>query len=195
MRYLKILGLAALTGGVLMALASTASATTLTFPTGTTYTGTVTIEEEVVLKLDGAFATVECSESHIEFDVEQHGAGVTVAGKVKTHSLGGCNFAAIVKNPGTMEIHAVGTGTHRTGTLTSSGTEVSISTSVGTCVFTTNATHFGTITPTNDTGGHATLDTESAKLPRTGGNFLCGSSATMTGSHTISKPEKLWIDS
>ena len=194
MKYLKILGLAALAGGTLMAFVATSSATTLTSPTGTTYTGTVTIEEEEIA-FDGAFTTIKCSESHIEFDVEQHGANVTVAGKVKTHSMSGCNFAVTVKNPGIMEIHAVGTGTHRTGTLTSSGTEISIATSVGTCVFTTSSTHFGTITPTNDTGGHATLDTESAKLPRTGGSFLCGSSATMTGSHTISKPEKLWIDS
>lgn len=198
MRYLKMLGLAALALSALTAFAASAPATVLTSPTGTVYTGPVTIEEELVFKLDGSFTAVECKFDHLEFNVEQHGPGVTVKGNLQTHSIGECNFPVTVLKAGAFEIHATkcpANGIECTGTITSTGTEMSIETSVGKCVFTTSSTDFGLITPTNDTNGHATIDTESSKLPRTGGSILCGSSATMTGSHTISTPATLWIDS
>jgi hypothetical protein len=68
-----------------------------------------------------------------------------------------------------------------------------MSTSVGTCIFTTASTAIGVLTGTDATGSTAVLDI-SGKIPRTGGNFLCGSSATWTGSYSFTSPDSLWID-
>jgi hypothetical protein len=61
---------------------------------------------------------------------------------------------------------------------------------VGECVFTFNGTQIGTLT----SGNPAKLDVSSAKIPRTGGNFLCGSSGTWTGSYTVNTPSSLYVD-
>lgn len=215
MKHAKILGLMAVAAAALMAFAASASATILTSPTGTTYTGIVTAVNEGNVSLDGSFVTVTCASAHLEFKVEQHGAGLTVKGNNSTHTFGGCNFPVTMNNPGSFEIHAVSEvadSPHNrivtcntpglikcTGTVTSTGTKMTIATSVGNCVFTTNATDIGTLTPTNDTGGHATIDIgapngTTGKLPRTEGNFLCGSSGQLTGSYTVTTPSTLWID-
>lgn len=195
MKYIKMLGLLAVAASAIMAFAATASATTITSPTGTAYTGTLTAESEGTTELDGAFVTVKCGTSHVEGAVESQGAGVTAKGPISSLSFEECNYTTTVENSGSLELHANSVGTEVTGTLTSTGAEVSIATSVGTCVFTTNGTSVGTVTPTNDTGGHATLDINSSKIPRTKGNFLCGSSGTWTGSYTLTQPSTLWIDS
>jgi hypothetical protein len=201
MKYAKILGLMAVAVTALMAFAASASATTLTSPTGTTYTGTITATS-TNSSLDGAFTTVKCTGSHVEGTVESHGSGVTVKGNIKTLSFTGCNFPVTVKTAGSLELHAVQGSPHETcstgvdtctGTLTSSGAKVEIATSVGTCVFTTNNTSVGSITSTAQTGGNGVLDI-SGTIPRTEGNFLCGSSGTWTGSYTINTPERVWID-
>lgn len=221
MKYVKMLGLLAVAVAALSAFAASASATQLTSPTGTTYTGTITAVNEGNVSLDGSFVTVTCEVSHVEGKVEQHGAGVTVKGKIAKLTFsnkGGaaCNFPVTVVENGSLEIHAVSEKTNAegkkeivacntagqvecTGTLTSSGAKVSIATSVGTCVFTTNATDIGTVTPTNDTGATATLDIggpegKTGRIPRTEGNFLCGSQGQWTGSYSVTTPDSLWID-
>jgi hypothetical protein len=168
-----------------MVLAGTASATVLTSPEGTTYTGSI-VATSTNSELDGAFVTVKCGHSEAKGGVESHG-GETVGGKVSSLTFTSCNYTTTVKQAGTVTVH-------RNGTLTSSGAEVSIATSVGTCVFTT-----GSSGPKTDIGN--LLEGEppiyaisSAKIPRTGGNFLCGSSGTWTGSYTITTPSSLWID-
>lgn len=221
MKYVKMLGLLAVAVAAMSAFAATASATQLTSPTGTTYTKTITAVNEGNVSLDGAFVTVTCEESHVEGTVTQHGAGVTVKGTIEkltfTNKGGGaCNFPVTVVTKGTLEVHAVSEITNAkgkkeivgcntagqvecTGTLTSTGAKVSIATSVGTCVFTTNATDIGTLTPTNDTGATATLDIggpegTTGRIPRTEGNFLCGTEGQWTGSYSVITPDSLWID-
>jgi hypothetical protein len=217
MKYAKMLGLMAVAAAALMAFAASASATSLTSPTGTTYTGTITAVNEGNVSLDGSFVTVTCAASHVEGKVEQHGAGVTVKGNISTLTFGSCNFPVTVNAAGSLEVHAVTEKVNTppahntietcstlnkiecTGTLTSSGAKVTIATSVGNCVFTTNATDIGTLTPTNHTGGHATLDIgapndTTGRIPRTEGNFLCGSSGQWTGKYTVTTPSTLYVD-
>ena len=217
MKYARILGLMAVAAAALMAFAGSASATTLTSPTGSIYTSTITAVNEGNVSLDGAFTTVTCSASHVEGKVEQHGPGVTVKGNIGKLTFGGCNFPVTVNTAGSLEIHAVTEKVNAppahnviegcktagqvecTGTLTSSGAKVTIATSVGNCVFTTNATDIGTLTPSNHTGGHATLDIGApsgtqGRIPRTEGNFLCGSSGQWTGSYTVTTPSTLYVD-
>ena len=198
MKYAKMLGLLAVAVTALMAFAGVASATILTSPAGTTYTSTIKATS-TESSLDGAFVTVTCKHSAVEGKVESHGAGVTAGGKISSLTFTECNFPTTVKKAGSLEIHTtkvtdangeVTEPVNGNGTLTSTGAEIEIATSVGTCIFTTSATDVGTVTG----GTTAKLDIASAKIPRTGGNFLCGSSGTWTGSYTINTPDTLLVD-
>jgi hypothetical protein len=216
MNYLRILGLMAVAAATLMAFAASASATTLTSPTGTTYTGTFAAHS-TNFTTHGSFVTVSCTESKLEGKVEQHGAGKTVKGNLTKLTFSGCNFPFTVNASGNLEFHAVseitnvGTGKKEivtcntagqvecTGTVTSNQIKLTVATSVGNCVFTTNATDLGTLTPTNDTLSTAVLDIgapegKTGRIPRTEGNFLCGSSAQWTGSYSFTTPDSLYVD-
>jgi hypothetical protein len=182
MNRLKTLCLIAVVAGALTALAAPASATTLTSPKGTTYTSTIEATA-TNLKGHGAFVTVECSHSTAKATIEQHGESVSAGGKFSSLTFTSCNYTVTVNSAGSVAMDAG-------GVVKSTGAQVSIATSVGTCVFATNNTTVGT-----GTGGEgAQLDINSAKIPRTGGNFLCGSSGTLTGSYTVTSPSTLFLD-
>ena len=187
MKCIKSLGLLAAAAAALMALAGTASATSLTSSSGTTPAIAATAG---ATSFDGAFSTVTCQKSEISGSITGHGAGVTASGPISTMHFKECNFPWTIEITGTWAIHpATPTGN---GRVTFTGLKISIHTSVGTCVFTTNSTEIGTLTGSNNTGGKATIDL-TGKIPRTGGNFLCGSSATWTGSYTINSPASLEV--
>lgn len=200
MKHLKLFGLTVIAVVSLMSFAAPASAAWLTSPTGTTYTSLFTATSHSPIELDGTFVTVKCSHAHLEGHVVGHSPefGKPVVINLTTHSFTGCNYSVTVAKAGTLLIHAIGPPTgsevEHTGTVTSTGTEMSVHTSVGTCVFTTSSTDIGTLTGTDDTKGHATIDVNAEKLPRTGGSFLCGSSGTLTGGYTITTPSTLWVD-
>jgi hypothetical protein len=189
MNYLKMLGLAAVMAVALLSFAGAASANPLTSPEGTGYTSTLKAESEGTTKLHFSSYTEECSSS-FEGKVESHTA-TTAAGALSSLSFSGCTYPITVLNTGTLDIHSTGSGT---ATVTSTGTEISMETPGGTCVFTTNATDIGTLTDTSITKGNATIDLNSAKIPRTGGNFLCGEFGTWTGSYKITTPSTLYAD-
>lgn len=186
MNHVKTICLAAVVAAWLTALAAPASATTPTSPEGTTFTGTAKGESNNVT-LHGAFVTVKCNHSTAEAQVSQHGSSVTAGSKVTSLTFSECNYWVTVSSGGSTEVHA-------NGAYTSTGINISVHTSVGSCVFTTNGTQLGTGTDTKATGGHAQIDFTSAKIPRTGGTFLCGSSATLTGNYTITTPTTLFLD-
>lgn len=183
---LKTFGVAVVAITALAALVAPAAATTLTSPEGTAYTSTVEATA-TNMEMDGAWVTVKCGHSSGKATIEQHGSSIAAGGPLTNLTMTECNYTVTVKNAGSVQVEAG-------GTLKSTGGEVSIATSVGTCVFTTNGTDVGTGTGTKSTGGHAVLDINSAKIPRTGGNFLCGSSGTLTGSYTITTPATLFLD-
>jgi hypothetical protein len=190
MKYVKMLGLLAVAAAALMAFAGTASATVLTSPAGTTYTGTIKAESVGATSLHGPFTTVSCTNSTVEGTVSQHGAGVTVKGSIGKEKLTftGCNYPVKVLKEGSLEIHATSGGN---GTVTSSGAEVTIETSIANCIFTTNSTDIGTFE--GNGGGHARLSINSAGIPRTGHSFFCGSSGQWTGSYTVTTPGTLTV--
>jgi hypothetical protein len=190
MKFIKMLSLAATAAVALLAFAGSASATTITSPSGTVYTSTVKDVSEGAVKLSGSFTTIQCNASAIEGKIEKHGSGVTAAGAVSSMTFTECNFPVTVAKKGSLEVHAT-SGSN--GTLTSSGAEISIATSIGTCVFTTSNTNLGTVTGSSSTGGAATKDI-SGSIPRTGGNFLCGSSGTLTGSYKGTTPSVAYVD-
>ena len=205
MKYVKMLGLLALAATALMAFAATASATTLTSPKGTQYTGTLHADTEghaILHDTSGLGITIECNGT-VHGTVTAGGAGVTpivhlteVPSPTTGLAWSNCtnNWSVTTLKGGTLEIHLTGTDT---GTVTSTGAEVTTkqSTSGLHCIYSTSATDVGTLTSTTHTGGHATLDI-SATINRTGGSsgILCGSKGTWTGSYTITTPSTGYID-
>ena len=198
MKYLKMLGLLAVAAAALMAFVGTASATTATSPKGTVYTNTYKAVAEEQLSLHGEAFVVTCNQSEVEGKVEQHGSGVTTTGKISRLVFSECNFPVTVLKTGTLEAHATAIkGTDADGTLTSTGFEATIHGPFGiNCIYTTNNTDIGTgtLTSTATTGGNATLDIDSAMIPRTGHSAFCGSNAEWTGSYKVVTPSTLYID-
>jgi len=84
---------------------------------------------------------------------------------------------------GSLEIHTRETGVTESGTLTSSGSEVTVEFLGFHCIFKTSSTDIGTLTAN---GGNATFDI-AATIPRTGGRSgaFCGSTAQWTGSYSV----------
>jgi hypothetical protein len=186
MNQLKTFSAALLAVMAMWALTGTASATTPTSPAGTTYTSTVSATS-TSLSFHGSFWTVSCAHSQLAMKIESHGGSVTASGKVSSWTFTECNWPMTVLKAGTLEFHATGGGN---GTLTSTGTELLMHTSVGECVLTTNGTDIGTFTG----GTPAKLDINSSAIPRTGGSFFCGSNMQWTGSYTFTTPGNLSLD-
>lgn len=88
MRYRKMLVFAGVVLASVMALAASASATTLTSPSGRTYTGPIKLENEGAVRITGENGLVfTCFGWIIEGKIETHGAGATAAGKLNLMSL------------------------------------------------------------------------------------------------------------
>lgn len=108
-----------------MAFAGGASASTLTSPAGTSYTGTLKASStNVTLTNMTTFGTIRCSQSESEGNVTKHGAGGAVVGDITkltlTECTGGKPTDPVVKT-GTFDLHFTSTPN---GTVTSLGAEV-----------------------------------------------------------------------
>jgi len=170
MKHLKILGLAAVISAALMAPAGSASATTITSPTGTVYTGTVHFAGEGELTLANPVANISCN-STIEGQVESHGSGITANLKIVTRLYTGCtnSWHTTTVLPGTYIIHWK---EKHEGTVTSTGVKVDATRLGVTCVYETNNTSLGTLIG----GNPATLKVEaSIPLNLAESSALCGS--------------------
>jgi hypothetical protein len=203
MKYLKMLGLAAISAAALTALfgAGSASATTLT---GTGCTGTpsnhcavgttITSEAEGMTILHPPFGTIECEASTVSGKTTTTGgASETVKGNIETLDFSKCNATVTTLANGSLEVHSAG---NSNGTLTSTGSEVTVEYFGTHCIFKTSNTDIGLLTGSTTTKTeHATFDI-SATIPRTGGRSgaFCGSTAQWTGSYKVTSPTKLIVD-
>src|SRR5215211_9472816 len=99
MKHLKIVGLAAMAAATLMAFASSASATVLTSPAGSEYTGTLTWTLSESLLMKAGFSNLTCTES-------------TMSGKVETNTTTASeNLATLTYgNCGSTTVHILKTG-------------------------------------------------------------------------------------
>ena len=203
MKYMGMLGLAAATAMALVAFgAGTASATTLTSPTGTVYKGEVVASAETTVTLkEEAFGTKTCTTSVIKFTPNAQSEATTVTGAVSTLTFGTprvvggneeeshCENGAATINvlkTGSLEIHSIA-GTEN-GTLTSSGMEVTTLKFGIHCIYTTNNTHLGTITG----GKTATIDIN-AKMNKGPTSPFCAEHSTWEGSYWVTTPDELFI--
>ncbi|HEU4463052.1 MAG TPA: hypothetical protein VFR75_10725 [Solirubrobacterales bacterium] len=174
MKYVKILGLLAVAAAALMAFAGTASATTVTSPTGTVATPTIHAVNSggKHVTLANPIANISC-QSTVVGKVESHGTGVTAEGKISTLDFTECTngWHVTTVNPGKLIAHWT---SGYNGTLTSSGAKVDTTRFGITCVYETAETSIGTIT-----GGNPAKLTISAKIPinTAESSGLCGNEA------------------
>ncbi len=198
MSKLKSLALAAGLVAAFVALAATsASATELYTQAGMLATGsTIASENEGTVTLDPPFGTIECKKSTVSGKTTNTGSATeTVSGSIEGLTFTECNATVTVLQKGSLEIHTREANATANGTLTSTGTEVTVE-FIGThCIFKTSSTDLGTLTGTGVVETNATLDIE-ATIPRTGGRSgaFCGSTAQWTGSYKITNPSDLGVD-
>ena len=192
MKYLKTVGLLI----VLMSLAITgsASATELTNATEMLPSGaTITAESEGPVTFQGV-AAVECKGSSISGKTSNTGGATeTVKENIETLTFTGCSSTVSVLSKGTLEFHTAGASPNGNGTLTSSSAELTILAGGIGCIYKTSSTDVGLVTGSATTGKTAALDIE-ASLSKSGGSFLCPSTAKMTGIYKVTAPDTLNVD-
>lgn len=205
MKYVKVLGLAAVIAAALMAFAGSASATILT---GTGCSAETGCAAGTVIKAElkaGTKATltssfigeVICEKSTVEGKTSNAGgASETVNGGIEALSFTSCNGTVTVLKNGTLEIHTENTTSNGNGTLTSNGAEVTVEIVGLHCIYSTSNTDVGKVTGSVNTGGTATMTAASAAIKRTAGRSgaFCGESATWNASYVVNTPDSLSID-
>jgi hypothetical protein len=189
-KLVQLLVLTVLATTATAAIAPPATATTLTSPGGTIYTGTVDTQGKV--GWDGPFAPIECAQTTLSTLVETHGSSTTAKLPIAFFTAGQCNLSFVLLKKGFLELHTDSASADGNATVTWSGFEIKFNTSIGECTFAANPADAGTLTG-SDTA-NATWSIGSATLTKTAGSILCGTLATMTGSFTITSPSTLTVD-
>jgi hypothetical protein len=196
MKYIKMLGLAAMAAMALMAFvgAGTASATTLEDSKGVHPTtisasllGSATLESTT-----GSPPTVfeTCTTGTVHGNPSTGSATTTVTG-VATIASGGCTATTHVLGGGDLEIHHI-TGTSN-GTVTGNTFEVTKSMFGASCVYGLSKTdamvHLGTLI-----GSYTTpLMEVNTILPLRAGSFLCPSETRWTATYEVTTPSGLTV--
>jgi hypothetical protein len=202
MKHLKMLGLAFIAATALMAIAGsgTASATVICknnlnttacsepYPAGTKGTASLAAGSSALLSSTAGEALVTCTESTISSTLENPGsATTTVKSGVSTMTFAKCTVPVVVLKGGFAELHHI-TGTDN-GTLTTFGTEVTISIFGTSCVYGSgNGLDVGTTVGGNP--GSMTLNTV---FPKISGSFICPSDARFTGKYVATSPTNAWV--
>jgi hypothetical protein len=195
MKHIKMLGLAVVAMAAFMAFASSASATpALTSPAGTEYTGELhaTMKTGTSGLLQAGFANITCTESTVAGKVEKNVTN-TASGKIATLTFAKCNATVDVLKLGSLHIATKDDGTN-SGTVSGSGSEVTVSTLGTSCVYGTGTetllgTAKGSASPTS-----AAEMSLSGTLPKISGGFACANPAKWTASYVLTKPVPLFID-
>ncbi len=195
MKFLRSLGLLAVTVGLAAALPAVASATELVSGSEMVTTGsTVSSETEGSQVLSNPFVSIECTGSTLAAKTTNTGGvSETVKANVETLTFTGCSATVTVLAKGTLEIHTQEGSANNNGTLTSTGAEVTTEKSGIHCIYKTSSTKIGTLTGSASTGGTATIDI-AGTIPRTGGSPLCGSTGQWKGSYKVTTPDTLSVD-
>jgi hypothetical protein len=197
MKYVKMLGLAAVAAMGLMAFlgASSASATVLckttTNPCGASwiYSGpalSASLDPNTTATLENTSGSIEdtCSGSTVEGAITNAGdATHTVVGSVEHLTFTGCTQETTVTvETGTLELHSI-TGTNN-GTVTAIGFKVDIKLFGVQCGYGAGGgTDLGTFTE----GNPGTMDIH-AVVNKEAGSFLCPGDLVWNGTYTITTP-------
>src|SRR5690349_740845 len=199
MKYLKMLGVAAVAAAALMAFlgAGSASATVICknnlntekssepYPEGTK--GKASAVSSIQAATTEGTVLSTCTGSVVESTLENAGsATTTVKSGVSSITWSGCTVTTDTINGGFAELHHIA-GTDN-GTLTTFNTEVTINTGLfGSCVFTSgNGTDVGTTVGGNP--GSLTLNTVFTRK-----SGLCPTSLRVTGKYAATEPKNAWV--
>jgi hypothetical protein len=192
MKHLKMLSLFAMAAAALLAFAGSASAQTLTSPTGTEYTGLVTESFEGSMLLKAGFAEITCTGGTLNSTITTNNS-TEASGVITKISFSGCKEGQTfdtLNNNGTLTI------LKSTHAVSGTGTEWTTAVAGVSCVygFGSTATSLGTATNTVVAGVDIVTTDTSAKLPKISGGFLCASPASMTGNWVITSPATSFLD-
>jgi hypothetical protein len=201
MKYVKMLGLAAMAVMALTAFlgVGSASATILCktniqegcaasgwdYPAGTEIH--MTLEPGSLLILTGAFGvTSTCIESTVLGKTANTGGSTeTIHGPINVLTLAGCNCTVEMIAGGELEIHWISGSTN--GTLTNHGTREKFNCSGVTCFYGNG--DLGTVTG----GAEATIDFNATFEKEEGSSFLCGGTAVWEGGYAVTSPKPLYV--
>jgi hypothetical protein len=188
----KSLLMFAIAGLAAMALSSSASAATLTSPSGTPYpTGNLHAESEGHFVIHTAFVDIACNWT-LETEVASHGAGNATAYLVEMTITSCTNgWSPEIWHRGELEIAPIGGGPDGT-VLWSEATFEFSHPIMGTCRYVTAGTD-GRLTGSGTTGGTATIDF-SGPLKFHSGGFSCSKVTEWTGSFTVTSPNSINVD-
>jgi hypothetical protein len=206
MKYVKILGLAAVAAMAMMAFAGSASATQLdkvtsggakdTLGVGTTLHVTQTSGTTLNLTDTAGNPIDTCKESTVHGTIANAGgSGATVSGNLtETTGLtwGGCTSPTVTLAAGSLEIHGIA-GTDN-GTVTGKNNVVTISVFGVSCRYGTGAgTDLGLLTGTTSATGHATMAINAIINEQEPKQFLCPDTGKWVGGYTVTTPTGLYV--
>jgi hypothetical protein len=206
MKYLKILGLAAVAAMAMMAFAGSASATELksggTAGTklGVGATLEASLEKSAILATTGGTTLATCTTASVKGSIgNAGGAGATVTGPVTKENLtwapkgAGCTNTTHTIEGGELEIHGIA-GSHN-GTLTAKKFQVTVDGIFGvSCIFTAGTgTHMGTLTGAATATGHAVMDINATVTKTPGSSGFCPEKAVWTGNYKVTNQTGLVV--
>lgn len=198
MRFLINIRAVALSAALLMAASGTASATTLTSPAGTAYTGAVKAESQGNhLAIDTPSGSFPCSKSNLEWNVESHGAAVTAKGAVSSFTAEECGTTKVtVVDPGAFELHTHSSDEFDWITWVDFELTIVTPSAFGSidCTYGYNLLTLGAITSSKATGQTARFKVESTLIPLLSENVLCSKTIRLTADYRITSPDYLDVD-
>jgi hypothetical protein len=192
MKHLKMLGLFAMAAAALMAFAGSASAQTLTAPTGTEYTGPISSSLEGSALLKAGFAEITCTTSTVAGNVTTNN-NFESNGAINTVDFSNCKEGQTVD---TLNHNGQLTILRENTTVFGTGVEVTTAVAGVSCVYGlgATATALGAAINTVVSGSDKVTLLINAKLPKLGGGFLCASPATWTANYVLTSPTTSFLD-
>ncbi len=197
MKYLKMLGLAAIAAMGLMAFvgAGTASATTLftdsaktiKYPAGTTIHATLVPGTSAELK-SGSTVIATCTGSTVHGRTSNE-TGTYVSGNIEALNWESCSQTTHTIAKGSLHIDYI------TGSEPTSGTVIGTGNSVTLGIFGTSCT-YGTgagVTLGTLTSGETPVMHINATIPRTAGGFLCPSTGIWKAEYHVTAPHAVYV--
>lgn len=202
MKNMKILGLGLLAALAAMAFlgAGTASATKLCSvntspcPAGNTYGKGTAIKAQLVAgttsTMASGFVNISCTESTISGKTTSEGGAGAVTGTISsvtwkgcTSGLGACTASAL-NTPWSAEV----TGSGGNGTMSISGAGGKFTCGGVTCEYAASKASVSV-----SGGNPATIKASNISFSKTGGGFLCSSTASWSGTYEATAPKPLFI--
>lgn len=196
MKYLKISGLVALATAATMAFAGNASATVVTSPAGTAYTGAIKAESvNPQLHIHYGLSELDICESELEWKVESHGASATAVGPVTSFALFECDWEVTLLKPGQFEVHTTSKEADGYGDVTWTGVEITVELwGSFDCIYKLENPYMARVEGSKTQKGNTATFAFEAWWGQAGGSPFCPKKTQWTSYFLISSPDYLDVD-